>query len=189
MEEKRLTEHCTVEGYVFLNEEDAGRANSEKKKIAFVEEKLNYDRPEAVLMVYRKAIQDRVFKTPVGIQYLKTLQEYLLKRPEVDATQVLPIPVYVNYEGTLREQTPVVKPRIQPAKRKEKRSLLPLSLLLNIALLIAVIAMYVIALNAKQPNILNYEKAIQNKYAAWEQELSEREQALRDRELNNGDLP
>jgi flagellar capping protein FliD len=32
------------------------------------------------------------------------------------------------------------------------------------------------------PNILNYEKALQNRYAEWNQELSDREEAIREKE-------
>jgi hypothetical protein len=46
--------------------------------------------------------------------------------------------------------------------------------------------MFVIAINSNQPNILNYQRVLQNRYAGWEQELTDREQAIRDkeRELN-----
>jgi hypothetical protein len=44
------------------------------------------------------------------------------------------------------------------------------------------IAMFSIALNANQPNILNYEKVLTNNYASWEQELTEREQAVKEKE-------
>ncbi len=47
------------------------------------------------------------------------------------------------------------------------------------------IAMFVVALNADNPNILNYKSALENRYAEWEQELKEREAAvkLKEREL------
>ena len=57
-----------------------------------------------------------------------------------------------------------------------------MSVVMNIVMIIAIIAMFVITLNSDQPNILNYEKNIQNKYATWEQELTQREQAVREKE-------
>ena len=53
---------------------------------------------------------------------------------------------------------------------------------MNVLLLVAVIAMFVIALSSSHPNILNYRSAILNEYASWQQELSEREQIIRDKE-------
>ena len=42
--------------------------------------------------------------------------------------------------------------------------------------------MFVISFVSDQPNIINYERAITDKYASWEQELNQREQTIRDRE-------
>ena len=41
-------------------------------------------------------------------------------------------------------------------------------------------------MKSENPNILNYEQNLINKYAQWEQELSERESIIREkeRELN-----
>ncbi len=46
--------------------------------------------------------------------------------------------------------------------------------------------MLIITLNGTTPNAINYKNAITNQYASWEQELSEREAAVREkeRELN-----
>ena len=53
---------------------------------------------------------------------------------------------------------------------------------MNIVMIVAIIAMFVITLNSDQPNILNYERNLQNKYASWEQELTQREQTVREKE-------
>ena len=39
-------------------------------------------------------------------------------------------------------------------------------------------------MTSDNPNILNYENNLQNKYAQWEQELTERENVLREKERN-----
>lgn len=57
-----------------------------------------------------------------------------------------------------------------------------MSILLNIVLMMAVAGMFWIALGAGQPNILNYEEMLLNRYAGWEQELAEREQIIREKE-------
>ena len=58
----------------------------------------------------------------------------------------------------------------------------PLSIILNVLLMIAIIAMFTITLESDNPNVLNYERALTDRYASWEQELTEREQAVRQRE-------
>ena len=45
----------------------------------------------------------------------------------------------------------------------------------------AIVVMFLIAFKSDTPNILNYETALQNKYAAWDAELTEREAELRER--------
>lgn len=52
---------------------------------------------------------------------------------------------------------------------------------MNIVMVIAIIAMFIITLNSDQPNVLNYERNLQNKYATWEQELTQREQTVREK--------
>ena len=71
-------------------------------------------------------------------------------------------------------------------KKKEHVGFLFISVVLNIGLIIAVIIMFWIATNTDNPNILNYETVLTNKYATWEQELTEREAAVRqaERELS-----
>ena len=63
-----------------------------------------------------------------------------------------------------------------------KKAGIRLSVIMNIVMIVAIIAMFVITLNSDQPNILNYERNLQDKYASWEQELTRREQTVRERE-------
>ncbi|MCM1089623.1 MAG: hypothetical protein NC092_08575 [Butyrivibrio sp.] len=174
-------------GYSFLTERDAALAENERRKVAYLEARLDYNNPESILRIYRKAVEDRLFKSPVGIFFLKHLQSYLLEQSDIDSGAVDAIPLYVSFEGEFREQGNPARNRVKPAEPKQspKKSIaLPVSIIMNICLAAAVIAMFAITLNAEQPNILNYEKVITNRYAAWEQELTERENAVRERELN-----
>lgn len=181
MEDTKLEQNNVVNGFSFSTEKDAALAAQEQKKIDYLEERIHYNNPKEVLGVYQKAIRERIFKTPLGIFYLKHLQDYLYKRKDIADEDIPPIPLFKNYDGELRETTSPARKRVIPAKRK-KSIALPMSILLNIVLVIAVISMFVITLNADQPNILNYEKAITDRYASWEQDLTEREQIIRERE-------
>lgn len=181
MEERDINQNNVVEGFGFFTEKDARLAAQEQKKIEYLEARMNYEQPESILRIYRKAIRDRVFKTPVGVFYLKQLQSYLQDRPELEGEEIPDIPLYLAYDNELRDHSQPARNRIQPAKQKKSMAL-PVSVLLNIGLAIIIIIMFVITLNADQPNILNYERAITNRYASWEQELTEREQAVREKE-------
>lgn len=175
-----------AEGFLFLNAEDAGLAVTERKQIEYLESHLDYRNPEQVLAFYDKALKERIFKTPVGMIYLKQLQSFLLEQTGMDPARVPMIPVYQPCTGGPgKNENPRI--RVKKVREEERRSLhLRLSVILNMLLVIAVIAMFVITLQSDRPNVLNYRTAILNEYASWEQELSDREQVIREkeRELN-----
>ena len=173
-----------AEGYSFYTEKDAALAENERRKVEYLEAHLDYNQPQSILRVYKKAIAERIFKSPVGLLFLKNLQMYLLNEPEIDSSEVEVIPLYVSFEDEFREQPKPARERIkQPETPKKKSVALPVSIIINIGLAVAVIAMFAVALNSDQPNVLNYENTIKNKYAGWEQELTKREQAVREKEL------
>ena len=71
--------------------------------------------------------------------------------------------------------------RMSVAKRHpEYQGRFVTSLLINVVLVFLVAAMLVIAWNSDTPNIINYRQAVVNEYSEWEQDLSGREQALRE---------
>lgn len=175
----------SVGGYVFFTEKDAQLARAEEKKIEYLEARIDYSRPERILYVYEKAIHERIFKTPVGLEYLKRLREFLLGQESIAPEKVMEIPLYSTFDGEIREKPRPVRAKIQPSEKdraEKKKAYFMISVILNILLAAAVWAMFAISLNSENPNVLNYEKNITNKYAAWEQELTEREQAVREKE-------
>lgn len=170
-----------AEGYLFLSEEDAELARAEKRNIDYLEKHMNYNSPDTVLRVYKKALVERVFKTPVGYEYLKRMQIYLKKCGTVDEEDIPPIVLQNGYQPRMRKSYSPARKRVKPAD--EKKAQWPvISVLLNIVLVIAVVAMFSITMKSDNPNILNYETALVNKYASWEQELTQRERAVRAKE-------
>ncbi len=177
-------------GFSFYTEEDGRLAEAEQRKIDYLEERIDYTRPEGILHVYNKAIQERLFKTPVGFSYLKKMQDYLLHQPQMDPERVQPIPLYEVYTdpgerergkpsgGTEKQASPGVRRK----KKEKQKAMFQISVALNILLALAVIAMFGIALQSDQPNIFNYKQALENQYSSWEQELTAREQAVREKE-------
>lgn len=178
-EEKQ--DNRVVRGYSFVGEDDAELARQEEKKIAYLEKHMDYSMPDTVLQIYQKSIEERIFKTPVGFEYLKEMQKYLLSSEEIDRDAVPPVRLFVNFQPRVRQNAQPARKRVQPPEPKRK-ILLPVSLLLNFALILAVGAMFAIALKSDEPNILNYETAITNKYSEWEQELTQREKVIREKE-------
>lgn len=175
-----------VSGYCFADEDDANLAKQEERKIAYMDKHMDYSVPEKVLMLYKRSIEERIFKTPVGYDYLRKMQDFLLNCHEINPADVPPIKLFVNFQPTMRSRTNPAKERVAPPKEKKKVNKLVFSVILNIALVAAVCAMFAIASQSDNPNIINYENAVVNKYASWEQELSEREQVIREKERELG---
>jgi hypothetical protein len=57
-------------------------------------------------------------------------------------------------------------------------------LILCATLLLCVVGMFYVNSTINSPTILNYEEKILDKYSAWEQELTAREAAVKEKELN-----
>lgn len=182
-DENKTKENLIIDGYFFMTKEDAARALSEQKKIRFIEERIHYDRPEEVLEIYNKVIKESMFKTPIGLQYLKGLQDYLVKSDKVNRVDIYSIPVYPVASKDQKEKNAEKKREQKKQEKREKdKALFHFSIFLNIAMAIALVCMFWIAIASPNANMINYEKAITNQYAQWEQELTEREKALRERE-------
>ena len=173
-------ERVTALGYEFACLDDAILAQSEIKKIDYLKAHLDRGDADTVKALYDKAIDEKFFKTPVGIGFLTEMREYLVDTLDYSEDEVRSIPLYMFYDTTKK-----TVPKKQE-KKKEHVGFLFISVVLNIGLIVAVIIMFWIATNTDNPNILNYETVLTNKYATWEQELTEREAAVRqaERELS-----
>lgn len=174
--------NLSVGGYRFYTEKDAQLAATELKKIDYLEERIDYSKPDSILMVYEKSIHERIFRTPVGFQYLMGLRDYLLKQPGIEPARVPAIPLYSTFSGEVREKGNPARNRIKAQEDKNRVSGFKISVILNVLLVLAVISMFTITIRSDNPNILNYQRVITNRYAQWEQELTERENAVREKE-------
>ncbi|MCR5754511.1 MAG: hypothetical protein K6G30_06850 [Acetatifactor sp.] len=183
MENTQQNQSRIAEGFSFYTLKDAKLAQNEANKVRLLESKIDYSKPDAILRVYDKAVSERLFRTPVGLIFLKKLQDYLHGRTDIEQEKVVPIPLFHTFDEDVRTESNPARKRVRPSEKKEnEKSGYRISVILNILLILAVLAMFWITLNADQPNILNYETALKNRYAAWEQELTEREQTIREKE-------
>lgn len=170
-----------VRGYEFTTEEETKTACLEYSKIKQIEKKIDYKKPNMIYQLYNKAVDGRIFKTVIGYEYMRKLQKYLLEKSG-EGVSIKPIPVFPSNVEMKQEE--------QPKKQKEEQNLLmkkeqkksQLLLYCVIVLAALVIAMFVIMFTGNRPTILNYERALQNKYAQWEEELQERENAIKEKE-------
>ena len=110
-----------------------------------------------------------------------------MEENETIDVQIQPIMLDTNFSRRVREQAAPVRNRIKASVQKDKlKNKYRISVCINILLLLMVAAMFYITLKSDNPNVLNYEKAITNKYASWEQELREREKQIKELERKYG---
>lgn len=180
---KKNMGNLSVGGYLFYTEKDAQTARTEIEKIEYLEARIDYSAPDTIRYIYEKAIHERIFKTPVGLEYLKKLREFLLSQPEADTENIIDIPLYVTYDGEVRGRTEPARSRIASHKKTDgEKARFTISVIVNVMLVLAILCMFYISYSSEQPNIINYERVLLNQYASWEQELTEREQVIREKE-------
>lgn len=190
-----------VGGFLFENADEAQQALKEVEGIKYIRSKTDMDNPELVLQVYNKMVEQKLFETAVGYSYLKDLQEYLTTIPYIKNEDILSIPVnHKKLEESLKKQKIEIaqkeRKRIAKIRQKEKQAQketesgrkkkLTISVWCNFILAICIVCMFLITMTSDNPTIIDYQSKILDKYAAWEQELTERERAVTEKEQELG---
>lgn len=178
---EKNTDELVVGGYRFGTIADAETARMEEKKIASVEKHLDYHKPQSVLLVYNKAIENKIFLTPVGMAYLQKMQAQLSKCG-IPREKIRPIPLYVTFSNKTENSSSIRNSIASRAPRVEFKGRFITSVIINVLLVLALAAMTVLSLRSDVPTIMNYRTAIVNEYSEWEQELQQRERTVREAE-------
>ncbi len=172
-------ENFTVAGYTFTTKEAAEDARNEMNAIRYVSSKTDRKDPKQIYILYNTMLDKELFKTPVGLDYLKDLQQYLYNNKDIPNDKIRPIPINSEIQSMLTDKREMTKTRsrlVGLTKERDKyKDRFIRMVIINIALVIVVIAMAVIMATSQTPTIINYENKIQDKYAGWEEELQSRE--------------
>ena len=176
-----MNDEMIVGGFIFGTAADADLAREELSRIEYLDANMNYANVSKVSQLYDKALDTKMFSTPVGWKYLGKLRGILLDSGYLE-DELRPIPLYNVFART--EEDHSVLERIRPQKKKAdpyKRKY-AFSIFFIVILIFMVIAMFVIAMKSETPNMINYRNAIINEYADWEQEITDRENVVRQKE-------
>lgn len=174
-------EELVAAGYKFATVADAETARMEEKKIDNLERHLDYRQPQNVLLVYNKAIENKVFLTPVGLTYLQSMQEQMQKWG-VPKEKIQPVPLYATFSNKTANSRSIRRSIESRKPKVEYKGRFISSVLINVILVFILVAMLVISGRSDLPNIVNYKTAILNEYSEWETQLAEREKAVREAE-------
>lgn len=174
---KNADKPVIVEGFSFENGAEAAQAQKEVDGIRYIRTRTSRDDPQKLLAVYNKMVSQKLFETAVGYSYLQDMQEYLRSVPFIKNEDILPIPVvHPQFEASIRKGK----------KESETEKKLRTSVRVNVILALCIAVMFAITLTGSSPTIIDYRTKVVNQYAAWEQELNEREQAVLEREQELG---
>ncbi|WP_033154203.1 hypothetical protein [Pseudobutyrivibrio ruminis] len=195
-----------IGGYIFDDENKAKEAAKELKAVEYILGQIRDSDEKAVLTVYKKLLNQRMFSTEIGMSFLAQLRQNLLDS-EVFTPEDIP-PVY-SLEEPPKDVTPEEKTedtnsssdeKVSKAKKekadkkvvakvtndsseiKRLKAINKVLLILCIALLLCVLGMFYVSTTINSPTILDYEEKLIDKYSSWEQDLTEREEAIREKE-------
>ena len=178
---EKKEESLVVEGYRFATIADAETARLEKKKIDNLEQHLDFRNIQNVLMVYNKAIDNRVFLTPLGSAYLQRMRNQLIKCG-MSEEKVRPVPLYSTFSNKTESSGFIRKSLEARGVKPEYKGRFVTSVCIHVLLAAAIGVLILLSLRSDLPTIVNYRTAIVNEYSEWEQELQERERVVREAE-------
>ncbi|MCR5012135.1 MAG: hypothetical protein K6A72_07305 [Lachnospiraceae bacterium] len=177
----------------------ADDAERELKRIQKLEQQIDYSKPKVVHLLYDKMINASSLRTPEGLIYMSEMYGFLREHSTELDHELRGIPVEM-FSGITRtreaeggddlklteENFNKLKRRLKREKQESKSKILSHRIVIAF-LAAAIVVMFIIAFKSDTPNILNYETALQNKYAAWDAELTQREAELRARTVEMQD--
>ena len=187
-----------IGGYIFDDENKAKKAAKELKAVEYILGQIKDSDEKGVLTVYKKLLNQRIFSTEIGMSFLAQLRQNLIDS-EVFTPEDIP-PVY-SLEEPPKDETPKEKTKEVSNAEKQKtdkkveakvksdsseikrlKAINKVLLIFCIALLLCVLGMFYVSTTINSPTILDYEEKLIDKYSSWEQELTEREDAIREKE-------
>lgn len=177
MEEKDVKGYI-VDGYLFADQKEAQTAQKELQGIRYLQRNNNLKDAKVMLQIYQKLLSQGMFHTPVGLNYLKQLQDAL--RAKGITEDIPPIPaVGSTNEKTLANMKNTMTELNDVGGRYRRRYRIALAVMAIMAA--GLVFVTIVAATTNQPHILNYEEKIIDKYEQWEQELETREQRLKEK--------
>ncbi|MCR5771185.1 MAG: hypothetical protein K6G87_08155 [Butyrivibrio sp.] len=175
-----------VGGFLFKTKEDADKARVDARKIEYLESHVKLNSLANIKTVYTKSIQNKVFGTPLGWSFLSFLRRQVMIQGG-DLSDMPNIELKHIYTHTTSPDDYVPKEIVkEKPKKKTNHNFLKYSLFVNIFLVILVICMFLIAASNNSTTVLNYKETITDEYEAWEEELTEREKAVKEKEKELG---
>ena len=181
-----MAELREVDGFVFSSEEEYRDALKEEKAVAYLKKQMSGKDGKSILKIYNQLLEQNVFHTEVGYAFLHDVNLALHRQTKIAESVILPIPVdrktvkevqKVTEEAKEKPPKVIVKTINSNATKQVKQLRIVIAVLA-----LVIVGMFAITLTSRTPTIIDYETKLQNKYAAWEQQLTQREAQIKEKE-------
>lgn len=174
-----------VSGYIFTNIQIYKEAKREAETVDYIRANTDLNDMNKVLKLYHKLVERKTLKTIIGYEFLKEIQEKILKEGIISRENLPFIQVeleskqYQSYSNKFDHDMEQKNNSLAEEYRIRHRN----SRIINVFLVIIIIIMFIMSfirgLNSSQVD----ESSIIDKYSAWEEDLNAREKALEEREI------
>lgn len=179
-------ERFVVNGYSFETKAEWEEVKREEESIRYIRAKTELSDTEKAYKVYCGLAEKKTFITPVGLAFLVELREGLLRagKSEEELPGVpVTLPRKKGKNAAAFSQEMESKNKLLADYYKDK--------LKNARIIMAVLAvviglMFLITMFGPNSPLADAEVKLQDKYASWEQEIREREDAVKAKERELG---
>lgn len=176
------SQEMVVEGYKFNSFKDYKKALKEYENIQIIKNKLNPDNIDELKKIYNKMINKNYFSTPVGLGFLHEMRDYIIEKNSGKDLFVIPVPVNHTSKNVVADD----KLKNKYDKLVEERAILLLAkkrlTIAVITLVIVVVGMIFIVITNDNLGYFNAEEKVLDKYSAWQERLQSWEDELIERE-------
>lgn len=179
------TQSRVVDGFVFPSFKEAQIALREQQNIEVIKQRMANSQPQALYELYQKLIERNMFKTVVGYSFLNDFRHRLIDEYHYEEEMLsdIEIPKRMEYDSLNEINQSVLKNKFEHLQIVKNRMAIVI-----VALILMVVGMFVIAVINPNAEYVNTENKVLNKYSAWEEDLKQREQAVKEKEEQLKDL-
>lgn len=169
------------QGYSFSSAKEMERAKKEAESIEYTRTKIDFKNRDKLKRLYDSFIDKKTFVTPVGINFMKEIYD------ELSMYSVQPIqtvPVYVPLDKLQKGPGKLTQDFVDVVKKKnaEQEEQMQIKLrnlrIINVFLILLIVAMFLVVLFGKNSPLQDAEQRVLDKYASWEEQLKDREEAV-----------
>ncbi|MBQ3546813.1 MAG: hypothetical protein IJA34_17785 [Lachnospiraceae bacterium] len=175
-----------VMGYEFDNEKAYLAAKQEMEDI--LQLKIDYDVKtyNGYLEFYNSILDNKLNKTPIGIEYVRNMQRELLKNTK-DKSNIRNIIITDSLNENEIKEKVISRKKHEKFKNLEKnltkyKDLYVKMIIVNVILVATIIVMFIMSEKSEKYDLDYYRESIENEYLDWENNLKERESSIADYE-------